>query len=110
MRTYEVVVTPDARDDLAEIRDHIAYRLGSPSSARSTLRSIRKGLGTLTAMPGRVRTVDQEPWRSRGVRRLLVGSFYAYYRISEDEGRVYVLNVVHARASQRELPDGGREG
>ena len=109
MRTYKVVVTPDARDDLAAIRDHIAKQLSSPSSARSTLRSIRKGLGTLATMPGRIRPVDQEPWRSRGVRRLLVGNYYAYYRIAEGEGRVYVLNVVYARAKQRGLPDGGQD-
>lgn len=58
MRVYEVVVTPDARDDLAVIRNYIAYRLGSPSSARLTLRSIRRGLETLASMPGRGRTVD----------------------------------------------------
>lgn len=43
-----------------------------------------------------------------GVRRLLVGNYYAYYRIAEDEGRVYVLNVIYARASQRGLSDGGQ--
>ena len=50
MQTYEVVAKPDALDDLAAIRDHIAHRFGFPSSARSTLRSIKKGLETLGIM------------------------------------------------------------
>ena len=59
---------------------------------------------------GWVRPVDRESWPSRGVCRLLVGSFYAYYRVVEDEVRVYVLNVVYARAGKRGLIDGGQDG
>ena len=101
MESYEVVVTPDARDDLTAIRDHIVHQLGSPSTARSTLHSIRQGLASHSTMPTRARLVDREPWRTRGVSRLLLGSFFAYYCVAEDKGRVYVLNVVYARASQR---------
>lgn len=50
MRTYDVLVTPDAYDDLASTRDHIARGLGSPEDARSTLRSIRKTVGSLATM------------------------------------------------------------
>ncbi len=101
MRTYDVRVTPDARDDLAAIRDHISRELGSPKAARSVLRSIRDTVASLETIPARARLVDEEPWRSRGVRRILSGSFFVYYLVDDERGAVHVLNVVYARGSQR---------
>ena len=100
MRRYDVLVTPDAYDDLASIRDHIARALGSPKEARSVLRSIRGTIASLSTMPLRAREVEREPWRSRGVRRILSGRFFVYYRVDEVADIVYVLNVMYARGSQ----------
>lgn len=105
MREYAVLVTPDAYDDLSGIRDHIAHRLDSPEAARSVLRSIRKTIASLSSMPSRAREVEEEPWRSRGVRRILSGKFFVYYRVDEESGTVYVLNVLYARGGQRHGPD-----
>jgi toxin ParE1/3/4 len=44
--------------------------------------------------------VDQEPWHSRGVRKIIVKNFYVYYRIDEPAGAVFVLNVIYARRDQ----------
>lgn len=101
MRTYDVIVTPDARNDLAAVRDYIAGELGSPESARSVLHSLRDTVASLGAMPTRVRPIDEEPWHTRGVHRILSGNFFVYYRIDEECGVVYVLNVMYARGSQR---------
>ncbi|MBR3225798.1 MAG: type II toxin-antitoxin system RelE/ParE family toxin [Atopobiaceae bacterium] len=100
MRTYDVLITPDAYEDLAGIRDHIAHGLGSPEDARSALHSIRKTVGSLATMPSRTKEVEREPWRSRGVRRILSGRFFVYYRVDEDADTVYVLNVLYARGNQ----------
>lgn len=51
-------------------------------------------------LPARNRLMDEEPWKSRGIRRLLVRNYFIYYRIDEDAGRVYVLNVIFARRDQ----------
>ncbi|MBO7673585.1 MAG: type II toxin-antitoxin system RelE/ParE family toxin [Atopobiaceae bacterium] len=101
MRTYDVLITPDAYDDLASIRDHIARRHGSPENARSALRSIRETVASLATMPSRSRKVEEEPWRSRGVRRILSGGFFVYYRVDEEANTVYVLNVLYARGNQK---------
>lgn len=97
MRTYNVIVTRDAHDDLATIRDYVVRESGSRESARTTLQSIRKTVASLKTMPARTRTIDEEPWHTRGVRRILSGSYFVYYRIDEDAGIVYVLNVLNAR-------------
>lgn len=101
MRTYNVLVTPDAYGDLAGIRDYIAQGLGSPEDARSALHSIRMTIASLATMPSRGRKVEREPWRSRDVRRILSGRLFVFYRVDEDAGTVYVLNVIHARGAQR---------
>ena len=51
-------------------------------------------------MPARNKCVDQEPWCSRGVRKIIVKNFYVYYRIDEQAETVYVLNVIYARRDQ----------
>ena len=105
MRAYDVLVTPDAYDDLSNIRNYIAHGLGSPEAARSELRSIRKTISSLSSMPSRTREVEEEPWHSRGVRRIISGKFFVYFRIDEESGTVYVLNVLYARSGQRRAPD-----
>ena len=98
MDTYEVIITPDAEFDLQSIRDYLAYNIGGRNTALSQIRSIRHVIGSLQTMPARSRLVDEEPWRSRGIRKIIVGNYYVYYRIDDHAKRVYVLNVVLARS------------
>ena len=97
---YEIIVTSDANDDLAALRDYIAVTLAARETARSYILAIRKEIASLAVMPERVKLVDTEPWRTRGFRRVLVRNFFVYYRIDETEKRVYILNVIYARRNQ----------
>lgn len=96
MRAYEVLVTPDAYEDMAAIRDHVAKTI-SRAAAQSVLRSLRETMSSLGTMPARVKVVEDEPWHSRGVRRILSGNFFLYFRIVEEDAEVHVLNVLYAR-------------
>ena len=51
-------------------------------------------------MPARIKAVDEEPWHSRGIRKLIVKNFLVYFRIVEEEKTVYILNVIYARRDQ----------
>ena len=44
--------------------------------------------------------VVEEPWHSRGVRKIVAKNFYIYYRLDESLGRVYVMNVIYAKRDQ----------
>ena len=81
MNIYQVIMTPDAIDDMTALRNYIADVLGAPDSALSYIRAVRKEIGSLSEMPARFRPVDEEPWLTRGIRRLLVRKSYVYYRI-----------------------------
>ena len=100
MNSYRLIVTPDAEADLSELRDYIANVLRSPETARSYLHHLRKEIGSLSEMPARIKAVDEEPWHSRGIRKLIVKHFLVYFRIVEEEKTVYILNVIYARRDQ----------
>ena len=100
MDSYQIIVTPDAEADLSELRDYIANVLRSPETARSYLHHLRKEIGSLSEMPARIKAVDEEPWHSRGIRKLIVKNFLVYFRIVEEEKMIYILNVIYARRDQ----------
>lgn len=100
MEKYEVIMTPDATADLVELRDYIAGVPIARDTALRYVREIRREIATLDSMPARIPPVPDEPWHSRGIRRMLVKNFYVYYRIDEDAYRVYILNVIYAKRDQ----------
>ena len=100
MTQYRIIVTPDASDDLYELRSYIADVLCAPDTALSYIRAVRKEIAALSEMPARYRPVDDEPWHSRGIRKLLVKNSFAYYRIDEAARIVYILNIIYAARDQ----------
>ena len=100
MDHYEIIMTPDSINDLSDLRNYIADVLLARDTALKMIRLIRDEISKLSELPGRIKPVDDEPWKSRGVRRLLCKTFYIYFRIDEAEKRVYILNVIYARRDQ----------
>ena len=100
MDSYKIILTPDAEEDLFELRNYIADVLLARDTARNYIRTIRKEIGSLSELPARYKPVDDEPWHSRGIRRIMANNFFVYYRIDEDRKQVFVLNVIYARRDQ----------
>jgi len=100
MDEYEIIITPDAAEDLLELRNYIAGVLLSPETALEYVRTVRQEIAGLAQFPARFNPMDEEPWHSRGVRKLLAKNFYVYYWIDEPRKRVYVMNVIYARRDQ----------
>ena len=100
MSDYRIIITPDAIRDLVDLRDYIAYVLLTPETALAYIQTIHLEIGSLAHMPARNRWVDQEPWHSCDVHKIIVKNFYVYYRIDEAAVTVYVLNVIYTRRDQ----------
>ena len=100
MTSYKIIVTPDAEDDLVELRNYIAGVLLANDTATNYIRTIRNEIGSLSEMPEKYKSVDDEPWHSRGIRKFLVKNFFVYYRIDDTNKKVYILNVIYARRDQ----------
>lgn len=79
MEEYAVIITPDAEYDLNELDDYITFELLAPDTAVAYVSFIKKELATLSYIPMRNRLVDDEPWHSRGVRRMKVKNFAVFY-------------------------------
>ena len=74
----------------------------SPKAQHSTTSDLinTKEIATLSEMPGRIKPVDEEPWHSRGLRKIIAKNFYVYFLIDEPAKRVYILNVIYDQRDQ----------
>ncbi|MBQ9664603.1 MAG: type II toxin-antitoxin system RelE/ParE family toxin [Oscillospiraceae bacterium] len=100
MKTYHIIVTPDANEDVLAIRNYFVNVRHDPRTAAIHVRAIREEIANLQTMPYKYKVVDDEPWHSRGVRLTLGGKYFVYYRVDEDATIVYILNVVLASRDQ----------
>ena len=100
MDFYEIIMTPDALDNLTELCDYITDVLLVPDTALPCICAIREEINKLSEMPESNKTVDDEPWHSRGIREIMAKNFYIYYRIDEDSKRVYILNIIYTKRDQ----------
>ena len=105
MEEYEIIITPDAEADLIELKNYITDVLLSRETAKNYIQALRKEIESLAHMPARYKTLDDEPWHTKGIRRTLVKNFYVYYRIEEDEKHVFILNVIYTRRDQLRMLD-----
>ena len=101
MTEYEVIITPEAEDDLDRLGSYIASELRAPDTAVRYIHDIREEISTLCLMPKRFRIVDDEPWRSRGLRRMNARNFAVFFIVIEQGGTVFVQNVIYQK---RDLP------
>ena len=100
MQLYKVLITPDAETDLQEIRDYIAYELGVPETALSYLRALKDAIDKLSYNGASVAAVKDEPWHSRGLRKITAKNFYVYYLVDDSTDRILVMNVIYSRRDQ----------
>jgi len=100
MDDYRVILTPDAEADLADIKQYISVNLQAPETAIRYLTVLKKDTGKLAFYPEKYQIVEEEPWKSRGLRFLKSKGFQIYYRIDEQAHTVYVLNYIYTRRDQ----------
>ena len=101
MNEYDIIITPEAEDDLDRLFAYIALELKAPETAFNYVHDIRSEFSTLSRMPKRFRIVDDEPWHSRGLRRMNARNFAAFFIVIEQEGTVFIQNVIYQK---RDLP------
>lgn len=93
MRQYKVLVTDEALNDMRLIYEYIAEELLSPDTAMGQYNRIADAIESLDQMPERIKLMESEPEKTRGLRRLIVDN-YAVFFIIEDE-TVIVTNVLY---------------
>ena len=101
MEGYTVFITPDAEQELNELDDYITFELLAPDTAITYIAFIKKELYTLSYMPKRYKLMDNEPWHSRGVRRMNAKNFAVFFSVLDDFREVYIQNVIYQK---RDIP------
>ena len=44
--------------------------------------------------------IEEEPWRTEGIRKIIVKNFLIYYWVDDDNSRVQVTAVIYSRCDQ----------
>ena len=97
---YRIVILPEAQRDIREIVDYIAGELAAPQAARRLVSAFEQEVRSLALMPKRVRLVDEQPWRDRGIRRTRVKNYYVYYLVDDEQSAVQVLAMIYTGRDQ----------
>ena len=100
MDDYRVILTPDAEADLTEIKQYISVNLQAPETSLRYLTALRRDTAKLSFYPEKYQIMEEEPWKSRGLRFIKSKGFLIYYRIDEQAHTVYVLNYIYTRRDQ----------
>jgi toxin ParE1/3/4 len=93
--SYKVQLTEQAKQDLRGIYEYIALTLLVPETARDLTRRIMKELRSLEEMPNRYPVYQEEPWKSRGLRRINIENFSGFYFVTENT--VQVIRIMYSR-------------
>ena len=101
MDEYKIVITPDAEADLNELDEYISFHLMAPDTAIRCIRYIRSKIAGLRKTPKRYRLIEDEPWHSRGIRRMNAKNFAVFFYVYEKYNEVYVQNIIYQK---RDLP------
>lgn len=110
MASYEIKVTKQAYGQMREIVLYIANELSAPEAAENLLNKMQEAVNTLSEMPKRHSLVDEEPWRSESIRKIVVKNFFIYFWVDDKNMRVQVTAVIYAKRNQLvQLADMDRE-
>ena len=106
MSAYKVRITAQAAEHLRGIREYIVREFKAPKTAKNMIRSLRKEMASLSKMPTRVKTIEEQPWGDKGIRKTRYKNYYIYFWISEETKTVQVIAVVYVgRDQKRQLED-----
>lgn len=92
---YEVLVSPQAEDDLERIIHYIAVELGNPTAATALVEKIDRRLGELETMPSKFPLCKDRVLMALGYHRVPVNGYLIVYRIDEPGQRVLIVHYYH---------------
>lgn len=74
MNEYEVRVTRQALEQIKEIVHYISNDLMAPDAAHNLLYKMKAEITKLSSLPKKHDLIDEEPWRTEGVRKVVIPS------------------------------------
>ena len=93
--SWDIVYTAQARQDLRDIYEYIAFELLAPENAAGQTQRIMKTIRSLEEMPMRHQLYGEEPWHSRGIRFLPVDNYLIFYLPEEPQNTVNIVRIMY---------------
>lgn len=90
-----IVYTFQARQDLKNIYEYIAYSLLAPDAAHSTCEKILQAARSLESMPEKNPLYKEEPWRSKGVRFVPIKNYLLFYTVNHEKQTVSIARILY---------------
>ena len=100
MNEYEVRVTRLALEQMKEIEHYISNDLMALDAADNLLDKMKAEISKLSSFQKKHALIDEEQWRSEGVRKIVVKNFLIYYWVDDENNRVQVTAVIYSRRDQ----------
>ena len=95
MKGYSVEITAPAQQDLLSIVLYIRDILQAPAATQSVLQTIREEIRGLCHMPERYPLWEDEPWRSQGLRKMVVKKYIVLYLIEQQRQAVQIARIFY---------------
>ena len=103
---FDVSYSAEARQDLRDIYEYIAYELLVPETAARQAERIMKAARSLEQIPMRYRLYAREPWHSQGLRVLPVDNYLVFYLPDETNATVSIIRIMYGgRDIENQLND-----
>lgn len=93
--TIKIEFTPQARDDLRQIREYISVDLCNETAAAKTVGNILKSIASLKDLPKIGAPLSSRIEIKTDYRYLVCGNYNVFYRIETDT--VKIIRVLHSR-------------
>ena len=83
-----------------KIVHYISNDLMAPDATDNLLDKMKAEITKLSSFPKKHALIDEEPWRTEGVRKIVVNNFLIYYWVDDENNRVQVTAVIYSRRDQ----------
>lgn len=97
---YEIKLTKQAIGQIEEIVQYISKVLLAPETARKWVDTLQCEIAKLDSMPSRYSLIEEEPWHTKGIRKMPFKNFLVYNLIDEDNKAVWITAVIYGRRDQ----------
>ena len=94
---YEIRLTKTAEADLNGAVDYIDRILLAPQAAEDLLLEAEEKISALAEFPEKNAPAADPVLNAWGIRFTAVKNYLAFYTVSEEERRVYVIRFLHSR-------------
>lgn len=107
---YRLIILPEAQEDIRNIILYIARELAAPQAALNLQDEFQKEITSLSRKPKRIKTVDEQPWKDAGIRKIRVKKYYIYFLVDDVEMTVKVNAVIYVgRDQSKQMTDRNME-